>query len=719
MLFQFNGDDDMYVFVDGVKLLDIGGIHDALPGMINFATGEISYGDNIRIKRFWDKVPLTIKQAFKLAGKLPNGDAWDDNRVDEFFRDETFKDYTTHTFKMFYAEHGEAASNLDIRFNLPALEPQTVKVRKEIPNDVNKKLSPEDRIPGKDVDPRYTDRLFYYKLWVTDSDGNEYQVKSKDANVTDAKVVWLDASGSAYNEKELTWNTDGTFSLHADQEASFKLNTEDLKWRVEEVNIEDDISDVTIEPASARSDVYKKDQHPDYYSTIVLDSGQSQVVFGNEMEPRPLEVSKLLTYPEHDQSPDDSFGFRLWTDTFTTSGIEGMQPAVRLAYQIYETPATGADHNVVWNVVENGKLYNVRPDGRFYLKANQKAVFPFLIGGTHFMVIEDNTTEYYYFDQFKVNNNLTRFFNTSNEWAEFSNNGANNFWDLITKGGFDNDSYHVLGKTKIDVDKTDLYKGAARVDTYNADGARMKIVKLDNSKSPWSKTVLNPDAPSNPDVLPPTSAQIAGAHFRLTLGQTVYKHYWDNDHDGIPELCVPEDEHMRHQNTPNDDDDANGYTPEEDHIEFDTAHAEFPDVTIGQQGLTLDPNTMQTGTWKIEEIQAPNGYIVVNQFQPVYVKYVAMKDWDATTTAPVQLVDENGKPVTDNRYNGVVSAANILVTDGNHYELQLFIYNTPGAELPHAGGPGTTFFTITGTAMCVAAAVAYGISSRRRQEGRF
>ena len=134
MVYEFNGDDDLYVFVDDVLLLDIGGIHDAWPGNIDFASGQIVVeGTSATIEEYSDR-NTTIKQAFRRAGVFPDGKPWveDETQINKYFKGDTFADFTGHTFKMFYMEHGKNASNLEMRFNIPVVESGQFTVKKEL-----------------------------------------------------------------------------------------------------------------------------------------------------------------------------------------------------------------------------------------------------------------------------------------------------------------------------------------------------------------------------------------------------------------------------------------------------------------------------------------------------------------------------------------------------------------------------------------------------------
>ena len=120
MVYEFNGDDDMWVFIDGILVLDIGGIHDAHSGKINFATGVVSWKDCVTGGTPVESI-TTIKKLFKEAGYFQDGTVWNDNKVSDYFKGDTFKDYSSHTMRMFYFERGAGASNLHMKFNLPVV----------------------------------------------------------------------------------------------------------------------------------------------------------------------------------------------------------------------------------------------------------------------------------------------------------------------------------------------------------------------------------------------------------------------------------------------------------------------------------------------------------------------------------------------------------------------------------------------------------------------
>lgn len=111
MVFDFTGDDDVWVFIDGVLVLDLGGIHQALDGSINFATGDITYD---KTQSHGDTPARTIAQAFDGAGKT-----WDSTP------------YKTHHLSFFYLERGDGGSNCKIKFNLPVKPSKAIDIEKE------------------------------------------------------------------------------------------------------------------------------------------------------------------------------------------------------------------------------------------------------------------------------------------------------------------------------------------------------------------------------------------------------------------------------------------------------------------------------------------------------------------------------------------------------------------------------------------------------------
>ena len=111
MVFEFSGDDDVWVYIDGVLVGDLGGIHEKATLKINFATGAVHVGhvDNANDPEKTIQ-NTTIKEMFKAAGADTTN-----------FTGDTFSNSTKHTLSFFYLERGAGASNMSLKFNLTTL----------------------------------------------------------------------------------------------------------------------------------------------------------------------------------------------------------------------------------------------------------------------------------------------------------------------------------------------------------------------------------------------------------------------------------------------------------------------------------------------------------------------------------------------------------------------------------------------------------------------
>ena len=106
IIFEFSGDDDIWIFIDGKLVIDLGGIHNEISANINFASGDITIYSGL-------KSTNKIAKISQLTNIL--GQDWNDNLEKQ------------HTLDVFYLERGAGGSNCSITYNMP-MTVQTSKV---------------------------------------------------------------------------------------------------------------------------------------------------------------------------------------------------------------------------------------------------------------------------------------------------------------------------------------------------------------------------------------------------------------------------------------------------------------------------------------------------------------------------------------------------------------------------------------------------------------
>ena len=306
MKFYFTGDDDVWVYIDGVLFLDLSGIHRHVGGEIDFVNGKVHYyyldtantGDV-------SKEPYktyTFAEILSAAGKSTDG-----------LNSKTFKDYTTHSFKFYYMERGSGSSVCRLNFNFPLLRQNTISVAKELTVDEQDKLA---LLGNPD---------FKFQILKADSNG------TKTENLFIAAGVHYDIYDEDDNKIGTgTTGSNGVFTLKAGQRAEFNGIKENAgKYYVRELldtAVFEQYGEIMVDGTSVtttESDVTIDSVTFTGVSSPVKEAsdGSTFFHFNNQVEFNKLgslEIQKVLeTYPRTRLIPEFEFEVTLDGDPVT------------------------------------------------------------------------------------------------------------------------------------------------------------------------------------------------------------------------------------------------------------------------------------------------------------------------------------------------------------------------------------------------------------------
>ena len=231
--FEFMGDDDLLVYIDGELVLDMGGAHKMAKGKIDFSTGvaTVTTGAVTDIAaQEGSGDPLNTKHRTGLYSEVASSNGI----LGDFIDTNTYDPTEVHTMTIYYVERGMFNANAFIRFNLPVNT--SVSVEKEADYTA---LTEEQK---KD----YEDDEFTYNFKLTSINGED---------IADyAEAIW----GVITNVDKENVNGDTyTFTLKAGDKVNFSNIPANIGYVISEAECDEytlsalykqDLNNLSAEP---------------------------------------------------------------------------------------------------------------------------------------------------------------------------------------------------------------------------------------------------------------------------------------------------------------------------------------------------------------------------------------------------------------------------------------------------------------------------------------
>ncbi len=344
IIYEFTGDDDFWLYVDDELIIDLGGVHSASGGRVNYSTGEIEIILGTNNKQV---LKTTLYDTFK-AHYMDRGMSESEaiEALDDIFELEeidgvnrwVFKDYSDHKMRIFYMERGAGSSNLHMRFNLSSVKKGSVLLNKEISG----------------VDDEESFMLdFPFQIYYQDVDSEELKILVPHPDLK-IKVEYQDTNREVTHYADYT-TPDGlkyqhVYMLKPGEHAVISFPDNAIKYKIVECGTDQNIYDTVLVngvPIEAADPVQEDPDNPvitarkDYGIELDEVEARKRVTFDNHVREGNhgnLTITKHL-FDEHYErrilhtEDDTTFSFRLYLGTENDS-FENLPPANMYRYHV-------------------------------------------------------------------------------------------------------------------------------------------------------------------------------------------------------------------------------------------------------------------------------------------------------------------------------------------------------------------------------------------------
>lgn len=436
--FKFTGDDDLWVFIDGQLILDLGGNHSKTTGSINFgyAPGRISATAN--------QVDYIVNQ----EGITPPDKWGEETSHTEQFSFNNQDSAQKHIMTIFYMERGANDSNISMEFSVePVVNDLYIQKEVEVPDDINTGVE-------SDVNAKINGTGSY----TSNPESFGFNLKQNSNNYTDKPYDLTDANNKV-TEQTITA---GNFTLRDDYMAGF---SDDLEYG----------DSITIAETSAGTFKYDttariRDNGTESIEDLSLDTNRSAtfdfinstddsdptskiVYYKNTLKTSSFSLSKVLqTQDGNDTDETYPFTFNIQVDLDGEGGA--------YTYQSYSLEYT------VSNSQTTALATHTATNGRVILTPGQVATFSGIPEGATVRITESVPAGYKFY-QVKVNgststtNQATATLGSSSTAVIFTNRINPGSGYISVNKTLDDSSYTPIASTNPTVYKAENFSFTA------------------------------------------------------------------------------------------------------------------------------------------------------------------------------------------------------------------------------------------------------------------